>query len=77
MFSAKGLQDPKCRLKSRKTVGLPKDSPTDSRTDPSDAEDSKYRLMLVTLEPLLRLMENETLNLPAVHLRLCGVHRHT
>ena len=47
-------------------VGLPKDSPTDNRTDPSAAEGSKYRLMLATLEPLLRLMENETSNPPAL-----------
>ena len=54
----------------------PRVAKADNRTDPSAAEGSKYRLMLATLEPLLRLMENETSNPPAVHLRLCRVHRH-
>ena len=67
---AKDFLPKACRIqnKSRKMVGLPKDSPTDNRTDPSAAEGSKYRLMLATLEPLLRLMENETSNPPALHL---------
>ena len=41
----------------------PRVAKADNRTDPSAAEGSKYRLMLAS-------------NPPAVHLRLCRVHRH-